>query len=495
MDSCKEFQQKIKNRKFAIDHSWRADENAGKQPEPAPQPQEVGSLQELPWEQLNENLKEADACKTFTGYWPLSSSRRIMGNWIVFLKKVIRKLLKIFMGWYIFPHYQRMSHFNGKVVNVISLERDILTATVHQTQAISQRLEGQEQRVSEKLAESGRQVSERLTEQDRQVSEKLAEQDRQISRRFEEQDRQFEEKINGQKEELAAGFTEIQSRLEAILSALRQQKAEADGQIRDLSGQIERLASENEQLRVRLKKIENLPTDDDEFYHQFEEKFRGSEDLIRDRLRVYVPVIQQYLPDWSKCRFVDVGSGRGEWLDILRENGAEDYVGVDLNGRQNALCEARGHKVVQMDCIQYLAAQPEHSVDLISGFQIIEHLCLSDLMELLRQSYRALKPGGVILFETPNPKNLMVGADSFYFDPSHKRPLDPSLTSFLVEWCGYSHVQCLDANSHPLSARIEIPEWNKSADKLHLVQEFNDLKWLMYGPQDYAVIGVKEKEK
>ena len=482
MDSCKEFQQKIKNRKFAIDHSWRVDENAGKQPEPAPQPREVGSLQELPWEQLNENLEEADACKTFTGYWPLSSSRRIMGNWIVFLKKVIRKLLKIFMGWYIFPHYQRMSHFNGKVVNVISLERDILTATVHQTQAISQRLEGQEQRVSEKLAEGGRQVSEKLTEQDRQ-----------ISRRFEEQDRQFEEKINGQKEELAAGFTEIQSRLEAILSALRQQKAEADGQIRDLSGQIERLASENEQLRVRLKKIENLPTDDDEFYHQFEEKFRGSEDLIRDRLRVYVPVIQQYLPDWSKCRFVDVGSGRGEWLDILRENGAEDYVGVDLNGRQNALCEARGHKVVQMDCIQYLAAQPEHSVDLISGFQIIEHLCLSDLMELLRQSYRALKPGGMILFETQNPRNLIVGADTFYIDPSHKRPLDPRMVAFIVEWCGYSHVQCLDANSYPNWAGVTVgPTTEETAA---IIKQFNDLNYLVYGPQDYAVIGVKEKEK
>lgn len=412
MDSLKEFQQKIKNRKFAIDHSWKVDESGWSNSNLAAQDLTSEPLQDLPWEQLNENLAEADTCKYFSGYWPLVSDRRLIGKWIVFAKKVMRKLLKIFFGWYIFPHYQRMSHFNGKVINAITLERDILNAIVQQTQAISQ-------------------------------------------------------KINVEKEEAVAYLEDIQR-------------------------QIEQLRLENEQLRTQLKKIENLPTDDEDFYHAFEEKFRGSEELIRDRLRVYISVIRQHIPDWAQGRFIDVGSGRGEWLDILRENGAVDYVGVDLNARQNTLCEARGHHVVQMDCIEYLAAQPENSVDLVSGFQIIEHLCMSDFIELLRQSYRVLKPGGMIIFETQNPRNIIVGANTFYIDPSHKRPLDPRMVSFIVEWCGYSDVKCIDANSNPYSAKTVIPEWNKNANAAQLLQEFNDIKWLLYGPQDYAVIGVKE---
>ena len=553
MDSLKEFQQKIKNRKFAMDHCGKASGDLRERQQNDGQTAQESTdmpLQALPWDQLNENLEEADAYKSFSGYWPLTSNHRLIGKWIVFVKRVIRKLLKIFLGWYIFPHYQRMSHFNGKVVNVISLERDILTAAVQQTQEISQRVHTQEQQISQKFDAQEQQISQKfdaqeqqisqridaqerqisqridaqkrqisqkfdardqqitqridaqdqkitqkLDAQERQISQKFDAQEQQISQRIDAQERQILHKLDEQKEEAAAGLAGVQKQMEVLLTALQQQKATADDSIQALSSQVEQLISENEQLRERLKKIENLPTDDEEFYHVFEEKFRGPEDLIRDRQRVYVPVIREYISDWTQGRFIDVGSGRGEWLDILRENGAVDYVGVDLNARQNALCEARGHHVVQMDCIAYLADQPDESVDLISGFQIIEHLCMSDLVELLRQSHRVLKPGGIILFETPNPRNLIVGADTFYMDPSHKRPLDPGMVSFIVEWCGYSDVKCMDANSNPHSARTEVPEWNENLDELHFLQEFNDIKWHLYGPQDYAVIGVKEKEQ
>ena len=243
-------------------------------------------------------------------------------------------------------------------------------------------------------------------------------------------------------------------------------------------------------MKEKLYKMENLPTDDDEFYHCFEERFRGTREDIRDRLRVYVPVLCRHLPDWSGATFVDVGSGRGEWLDILKENGATDYVGVDLNQRQNEICEGFGHKTICGDCIEYLAALPEGSVDLISGFQIIEHLCMSDLMELLKQSYRVLKTGGMILFETQNPRNLIVGADTFFIDPSHKRVLEPRMVEFLAEWCGYRQVQILDVNSHEKWAGIT--EESVVEKNTEIVKAVNELYWLFYGPQDYALFAVKE---
>lgn len=393
METLKEFQQKIKNRKFAMDHSWKTDVEKAQKYEASDLNFEENTFDNHLWNQLNENLEAADADKTFTGYWLLSSNKKWIGAEIVFIKKVIRKLLKIFMGWYIFPHYQKMSYFNGKVVNAISFERDLL--------------------------------------------------------------RNLTQKINQQQQ------------------------------------QIGQLLEENRQMRIQLRKMENLPTDDEEFYHAFEEKFRGSEDLIRERQRVYVPIIKQYISDWTKAKFIDVGSGRGEWLDILRENGAKNYVGIDLNAQQNALCEARGHHVLQMDCLAYLASQPDNSVDMVSGFQIIEHLAMSDLMELLQQSYRVLKPGGMILFETQNPRNLIVGADTFYIDPSHKRPLDPRMIAFIVKWCGYSKVKIIDANSSSQWGGVTVKATMEETKEI--IRQFNDLCYLMYGPQDYAVIGVKEK--
>lgn len=399
----KEFQRKIENRKFAIENSWRGNEEQSKNDPTLTQP--VGEWyqpKDLPWGNLNDNILEADACKYFDGYLPIESKRK----WVTFLKKAARKLIKIFLGWYIFPQYQRMSHFHGKVVNAISLERDILEQTIRQNQSIANKIGEQENRFN------------------------------------------------------------------------------------SLTQQLQALMEENKALKMQLKKLENLPTDDDDFYHAFEEKFRGSQDIIRDRLRIYVPKLKEYLHDWSKGTFVDVGSGRGEWLDILRENGAKDYVGVDLNARQNAMCEERGHRVLQMDCLEYLASLPENSVDLVTGFQIIEHLCMSDLMELLKESYRVLKKGGMILFETPNPRNLIVGADTFYIDPSHKRPLEPRMVAFFAEWCGYGQVQCIDANSCPNWAGVTVE--SSGADIKELIKQVNDLNYQLYGPQDYAVFGVKE---
>ena len=458
----KEFQRKVENRVYAIENSWRGTGDSKKE-----EPVETNAVgdwyhpQQLPWANLNENILEADACKYFDGYLPLESKRK----WTLFLKKAIRKLIKIFLGWYIFPQYQRMSHFHGKVVNAISLERDILTQAIEQNQRIADKIGEQESSFNIQLREQASSFNTQLGEQASSFNTQLGEQ--------------------------ASSFnTQLREQENTLRSMLKEHREFMNTLVERLEHQISKLTEENAVLQLQLKKIENLPTDDDEFYHAFEEKFRGSQDDIRDRLRVYVPKLKEHLQDWRQGTFVDVGSGRGEWLDILRENGASDYVGIDLNARQNALCAQRGHRVLQMDCIEYLASLPENTVDLITGFQIIEHLCMSDLMALLKESYRVLKKGGMILFETQNPRNLIVGADTFYIDPSHKRPMEPRMVAFLVEWCGYGQVDCIDANSYPNWMGVTVEP--SSEDMKELIRQFNDLNYQLYGPQDYAVFGVKE---
>ena len=501
-ETFKEFEQKIKNRKFAIDNSWRGElEDKEAEYRTAAVSSENISEQALPWELLNENLEAANECKFFDGYLPLASNRKILGRWIILLKRIIRRLLKIFMGWYIFPQYQRMSHFNGKIVNALSLERDILSSTVQQNQQIVQQLNeygAKLQTTLEYLKETNQELQKRLEEailDNKSLHQQKAAMQNDIQD-LKKSLMQLCADTNALHQQHFDIFKRMQKLSESQVTLfesnerMQQQNVELQNKTLKLHESQMILSDETSQLNSRIRKIENLPTDDDEFYHCFEEKFRGSQETIKERLQIYIPYIQEHITDWGKANFIDVGSGRGEWLDILRENGALNYVGVDFNARQNALCKARGHNVIQTDCIEYLKTIPENSIDLITGFQIIEHLCMSDLMELFRQSYRVLKHGGIILFETQNPRNLIVGADTFYIDPSHKRPLEPRLISFLAEWCGYISVTCIDADSYPNWAGPTIKSTNKEIQEI--TDTIHDINYQLYGPQDYAVMGIKE---
>ena len=476
MDS--RFQRKVQTRKFAIDNSWHAspvqhsEQEAGSE-----QPQNENQRR---WDSLIENLLAADGAKFNDGYWVLYSQRKVLGPVIVFIKKVIRKLLKIFLGWYLFPIYARQSFFNGKIVNTVALEREILyslndqiTALRDEVGTLRQEIDVAKQTVDgykEELAALSQRCGEQFSEEQERV--------RRLETGFDVLCQETE------------GLKEEDANLRRETERLKEEDANLRREAGDLRQDISTLREDGERVRDRLRRIENLPTDDEQFYHEFEERFRGTRDEIRERFKIYIPHIKEHLPNWSKGRFIDVGSGRGEWLDVLKENGAEDYIGVDLNARQNEVAASFGHKTVCEDCIAYLSRQPDESVDLITSFQVIEHLCMSDIMELLRQSHRVLKKGGMILFETQNPSNLIVGADTFYIDPSHKRPLDLRMMEFFAQWSGFQEVQIIEANSHPCWSGL--PMEGRDEKDIDDIKKINDIFWLIYGAMDYAVLGVKE---
>jgi len=226
------------------------------------------------------------------------------------------------------------------------------------------------------------------------------------------------------------------------------------------------------------------------FYHEFEEKFRGTRADIKERLMVYVPMIDNLFGEWTNRKFIDIGCGRGEWLDILKDKGVVDYIGVDLNEIQINICNEFGHKAIKNDCLEYINELPDECIDMITGFQIIEHLPLEELFTLLNECHRVLRKGGIILFETPNPSNLLTGATYFYADPTHNRPLYKESVRFFAEHSGFSNVEIIEVNPVRYSNTLISPTcfdgnqviWNENIEILNN---------LLFGSQDYAVMGVK----
>jgi SAM-dependent methyltransferase len=174
----------------------------------------------------------------------------------------------------------------------------------------------------------------------------------------------------------------------------------------------------------------------DSFYMAFEEKYRGSRELIKSRLQAYLPFIQPVFKTYPQGKALDIGCGRGEWLELLAEQGFKAK-GVDLNEGMLQACIERGLQVESADALAYLQAQPQGSLCIVSGFHIAEHLPFEVLQQLFIEAKRVLMPGGLLILETPNPENISVGANSFYIDPTHHRPIPPELLCFLPEYYGY----------------------------------------------------------
>lgn len=216
----------------------------------------------------------------------------------------------------------------------------------------------------------------------------------------------------------------------------------------------------------------------DALYIDFENRFRGSQDEIKQRQNIYLPFIREALTETKEGLVVDIGSGRGEWLESLRENGFQG-VGIEANSIAVKASQERGLKVIEGDALAYLRDVPNESLAAITCFHVVEHLPFHMLVQLLDEMVRTLRVGGIAILETPNPQNVLVGSNNFYYDPTHRNPI-PSLTlKFIAEARGLGRVEAVYLHPYPDSYKV---------DGSVLAERFNEY---FYCAQDYAVIGYK----
>ena len=226
----------------------------------------------------------------------------------------------------------------------------------------------------------------------------------------------------------------------------------------------------------------------DEMYADFEARFRGSVEDVRRRAEDYVNVVVDAGAGTFAAPVVDLGCGRGEWLDLLAERGLFCR-GVDLNRVFLAACRARGLDVVESDVLTYLRELPDASIGAISSMHVVEHLPMETLIDVLDESLRVLVPGGVIILETPNPENLLVGAHYFYLDPTHRNPLPPALLQWLVEARGF-----IDTRIERLMQHRGAPPTEPVSDDVPGARQINLFVSLVNQSLDYAVVARKRAE-
>jgi 2-polyprenyl-3-methyl-5-hydroxy-6-metoxy-1,4-benzoquinol methylase len=217
-------------------------------------------------------------------------------------------------------------------------------------------------------------------------------------------------------------------------------------------------------------------------YVGFERRFRGESDAItamqRDR---YLDVLRDH------ASVLDLGCGRGELVGALAAAGVAAR-GVDLDGESVAEARAQGRDVTHADALEALRTAEPGSLGAIVAIHVVEHLELEPLLELLELAAQRLRPGGVLIAETPNPASLIVLGNSYILDPTHIRPLHPSLLVFLCERAGFRDVRLQFfapalAYQLPLLSGEDLPPWTAQIN-----DAFGRLNDVLFGPQEYAVI-------
>lgn len=248
------------------------------------------------------------------------------------------------------------------------------------------------------------------------------------------------------------------------------------------------LRAEVDALRQRLDALTGGTQDQDDAFAAvqpaFHDRFRGSEADVRDRLAGYLPDVAIA----STGRDVlDVGPGRGEWLALLAERGVPAY-GVEASAGMVAAMRDRGLPVVHADAVAHLRELEPGSLDAVSAFHVIEHLPVGPLLELLAAARSALRPGGLLVLETPDPTNLVMAGCNFRLDPTHRNPLPPALTEFLVGAAGFVVVEV--RRLHP-KADVDLRGLRlDGVDERSTALLEAALTTAFFGPQDYAVLAI-----
>jgi SAM-dependent methyltransferase len=236
---------------------------------------------------------------------------------------------------------------------------------------------------------------------------------------------------------------------------------------------------------------------EDVVYLAFEDAFRGTDEAVAAKLSGYVPIFA------GASDVVDLGCGRGEFLDALRSAGGRAR-GVDTNAEMVKAARERGLDVRLGDALEFVRQCDDASLGGAIATQVIEHLQPAYLVALLRVLSRKLRPGAPIVLETINPACWLAFFSSYIRDLTHAQPLHPETLQYMLRASGFQRVEIRYRSLLPDSAKLGIAhipaDVRASTDPIAvaLTRSVEIFDWnvdrlneLMFGPMDYAVVGYK----
>lgn len=317
------------------------------------------------------------------------------------------------------------------------------------------------------------------------------------------------DKLEGWRQEIEATEQAVRERANGLVAEVWRRAELADAnqatEIQRLAQSVARILRENaavftlfEEARVRASADQQLSGMDPATSETtvarmptrsglFRELERGSRDEIMDRVKLHAVRFTGPKP------VLDIGCGRGEFLDVCAARGVPAY-GVDIDPEVIEVCRGLGFDARLEDAFEHLDQLKPESLSGVFTAHVVEHLSPSVLPELFEKIARALEAGGVVVVETPNPASFYSHVQSFWRDPEHIRPVPPDSLAFAARLAGLVVQETMFLA--PPNDQLSLLRHTEADESLSpLIEQLNSrieqLNDLLYGPQDYALIANK----
>lgn len=285
---------------------------------------------------------------------------------------------------------------------------------------------------------------------------------------------------------VARSMTDVMAHNDALFARVDQKLDRYRREAKDLWHRLGALiAAADLETPAELRRVQQ-----EQEYLELERRYRGSEEEIAGRVAAYLPHLEN-LPG----AVLDLGCGRGEALTVLARHGIAAR-GVDGSGEMVARCREQGLAVEQGDLFACLAGVDEESLGGVVSFHVVEHLPAPSLERLVRLAWKALRPGGVLILETPSPLSMVMAARNFWIDPTHVRPVHPASLEVTFREAGFAPVHRVDLHPFPDDERLpEIDLASLAEEQKELADHVNRLRDLLddllFGYRDFGMVGVK----
>jgi 2-polyprenyl-3-methyl-5-hydroxy-6-metoxy-1,4-benzoquinol methylase len=403
----------------------------------------------------NEDFNEIRAIAKVDHNFQIRSHRKILGPIIVFMKKAVRRLLR----WYIDTLVHHQNRINEQIINLFENQFRSMLREMGKINATQARLE----------------IEFREYTNDFQI--KLSH----LTREFEQQTKVLSNFGNEYTKSITDSIGKITEELRFIQAQVRRLRTSSSESYVDSN--LNSLCCSTE---IQSPQKSNTSFD----YYLFEEKFRGSWELIRKRQEKYV---NYFKPGES---VLDIGCGRGEFVSLMVEHGVR-VIGIDKNKDMLSVAIEKGLPVQHADAQVYLTQVADASLDGIFMSHVVEHIPTEQLLDLLEICYKKLRYSGRIIMETPNPLSLLIFSNSFYLDPTHQKPVHPETLKFMLSQVGFEIVETIFSGEIDDEEKLLFLQVDNKLDGLddlferlnHNIEKLN--RWL-YGPQDYSVLAVRK---
>jgi SAM-dependent methyltransferase len=394
------------------------------------------------------------------------------------------------------PYLQRQASFNARLVD--HLNRNVAAArSAHQrAEETAVRLREESARLAEfhaRLLVYLQQVTAYIDTRDRRVAAGGMILNASLSGLAENMDKRWEsqsvrdQRADARAAALGLGHDELRAMLGVVQQASLSLKREVEKilSVQGVEGVQEVQGVQGVQATPAL-----FGTLDSYKYVGFEDQFRGSREAIRARLESYLPFFS------GASDVLDVGCGRGEFLEILAAAGVRAR-GIDLNHEMAELCRARGLDVTEADAVGFLSTLPDASLGGVFASQVVEHLQPAYLLQFLELAFHKVRPGGRVVLETLNPACWVAFFDSYIRDITHVWPLHPETLKYLVLASGFTRADLEYRSPVPPEDRLQAIALAESVstELADLTEAFNanveKLNSRLFTHLDYAVIGTR----